>query len=490
MSNDIDLEFRLAHISDLHFSEGTDQSNPNHAHSIRLLMGLETRLAGLNDMDLLIVSGDVSNHGDRQSLITANGWLFKTIPVGNGAYTGLNAPPDRVQVVPGNHDAWNATRYGTLIDRRQKSLENYNFAFPNHRISDQGCYFDWLQKGDCGVYLAFVDSCFLGDTENNEDSPFGTLRYDQAIAKGKLSVRQTETLLEWHDQGMRGSLENPRVPATYIDPGMFASSLKVLVMHHYLFEPPENRSDYFMRVHDRDIVFRNIALSDFDVLLCGHKHSTSFDVHSCGDHFDERACSRYMINYFRRLIGLESLPIQFVDESGRKFSKALTQLTHIIATFVKKSDSIAEGDFADKVFELLKLGLDAPDKLERIVRKYIAEHRGEGASSLEWTELKAIQKRISVGLKPQERKALRAIASSISATAVDLRTRPFLQVMCGSSAKASSVADKRRSYNLYRIRPQQDGWNFVCERYPWRLQEFSSSPFIQHHFFRHKLLSF
>jgi len=47
-------------------------------------------------------------------------------------------------------------------------------------------------------------------------------------------------------------------------------------MHHYLFEPPEQSSDYFMRIQDRDVVFRNLALSDFDVLLCGQKHVTAF----------------------------------------------------------------------------------------------------------------------------------------------------------------------------------------------------------------------
>src|SRR5437879_1478100 len=129
---DSENDFVLAHISDLHFSEGTDQSNPNHAHSIEHLIGIQNRLAALSAADCLIVSGDVSNHGDRQSLITANGWLFTTIPIGNGEYTGLNMPTERVRVVPGNHDAWNATESGHLIDRRQKSLEHYNFAFPNH----------------------------------------------------------------------------------------------------------------------------------------------------------------------------------------------------------------------------------------------------------------------------------------------------------------------------------------------------------------------
>ena len=488
-------DFVLAHISDLHFSEGTDQSNPNHVHSIRHLIGLQNRLAALSEVDCLIVSGDVSNHGDRQSLISASGWLFNKIPIGNGEYTGLKMPSESVRVVPGNHDAWNAKESGHLIDRRQKSLENYNFAFPNHQIPHGGCYFDWRQKGDNGLYIALVDSCFLGDTEQNDESTFGTLRFDQAIAKGRLTVEQTEQLLEWHDKGIQGRLEDPRQPGTYIDRNVFAASLKILVMHHYLFEPPEKKSDYFMRVQHRDIVFRNIALSDFDVLMCGHKHVAAFDVHDYGDHFDDRAVNRYMTNYFRRLIGLESLPIQFVDEKGRRLSKALTQLAEIIGSCYKRIESwltatqstANDPDIAEKVFQLLKSGLDNPEGLKRTVEKFLHDAGATGASMLDSKELKAIQKRITVGFNTQERKELRKVADSISAISRELKARQFLQLMSGSSAKVSSTPKQNRSFHVYRIRRNDDGWNLVCERYNWEGNKFSNTPTARNHSFRRKI---
>lgn len=492
---DTEHDFVLAHISDLHFSEGTDQSNPNHAHSIQHLIGLQARLAPLSEVDYLIVSGDVSNHGDRQSLVTASGWLFSTIPIGKGEYTGLKMPLERVRVVPGNHDAWNANESGHLIDRRQKSLENYNFAFPNHQIPHGGCYFDWQQKGHNGLYIVFVDSCFLGDTEPNTESTFGTLRFDQAIAKGRLTVEQTEQLLEWYDKGNKGSLENPHKSGTYIDQSVFAASLKILVMHHYLFEPPEKKSDYFMRVQHRDIVFRNIALSDFDVLMCGHKHVAAFDVHDYGDHFDDRAVNRYMTNYFRRLIGLESLPIQFVDEEGKRLSKALTQLAEIIGSYFKRINSFLPGaqststdpDIADNVFQLLKNGLDNPNGLKRTVEKFLHDAGTTGASMLDSRELKSIQKRISVGFNTQERKELRKVADSISTISRELKSRQFLQLMSGSSAKASSPPEQKRSFHIYRIRRDDVGWSVVCERYNWEGSAFSDKPTSRNHSFKRKI---
>lgn len=478
-------EFVLAHISDLHFSEGTDQSNPNHKHSVELLKGIQNRLSTLGPVDCLIVSGDISNYGDRQSLINASGWLFNTIPIGNGEYTGLKMPIERVRVVPGNHDAWNADQTGSLIDRRQQSLKNFNHAFPDHCIPHKGCSYDWQQKGEHGLYIALVDSCFLGDTEENSESTFGTLRYDQAIAKGRLTVKQAEQLLEWYDMGMRGNLEIPGQPSvTYINPNVFARSLKILVMHHYLFEPPEKKSDYFMRVQHRDIVFRNIALSDFDVLMCGHKHIAAFDVHDYGKHFDNRAVNRYMLNYFRRLIGIDSLPLQFVDDNGRRWSKSLTQLVEIIGNYFKKNEpQLDDYEIADKVFQSLRNGLTSPKGLEREVTQFLSELGVSGRSVLDATELKTIQTRITVGLNPKERKDLRKVADNISSLSKKLKARQFLQLMSGSSTKAFSSPNQKRSFHCYRVFCDTEGWQLVSERFKWDGSAFSETPnCITHHF--------
>ena len=53
-------EFTIAHISDLHFSEGTDKSNPSHCHSIEYLIGLEKRLPPSPHYSRLMVRGAVA----------------------------------------------------------------------------------------------------------------------------------------------------------------------------------------------------------------------------------------------------------------------------------------------------------------------------------------------------------------------------------------------------------------------------------------------
>ncbi len=484
--------FNLIHISDLHFSSGSDRSNQNHAHSIDHLVGLQNKITASDEMDMLVVSGDISNKGDRQSLIMASGWLFGSIPIGAGEHTGLKLDPKKVGVIPGNHDAWNSGKdNGMLLDRRQRSVENYNYSFPDHAVPISGCSYDWIEKDGNGLYIAFVDSCFLGDTADDTESTFGTLRYD-AMAKGKLTVKQTEQLLEWHDRGMHGLLIKNNTNDA-IKKEKFSQSLKILVMHHYLFEPPEKKSDYFMRIQHRDIVFQNIALSDFDILLCGHKHIASFDVHDYGKHFDRRAVQRHMVNYFRRLIGLESLPIQFTDEKGRRFSKSLTQIAEIIGSCLKSmitskqnKNTMDDNALADKVYEMLKEGLDSPDSLRRNIDRFLHDAGEAGASTLESDELKRIQKRISTGLSISDRKRLREVADEVSKMSEQLKSRAFLQIMSGSSAKMPSSNEQKRSFQTYKIDHEADDWKIECQRFEWDGSAFQPNSQKREHTFRRK----
>ncbi len=258
--------FNIAHLSDLHFSAGAYQDS-SHSHSILHLKAIEAMLA-TEKMDKVVFSGDISDCGDPDSLLRASQWIFESFPIGKGDRTGLNLGAERVGIVPGNHDAWNASRYGKFIDRRQSSLKNYNSVFVNHQINEEGCYYDWIEKDGMGIYIAYADSSLLGDHSDTTQKVPGVSCFED-IAKGKFSVKQSECLLEWHDLGLLGRLPIPNKDNTFIDKSIFSNSLKLLVMHHYIFEPFNESSKYLLRLKARDKVFRNIALSDFDLLLCG-----------------------------------------------------------------------------------------------------------------------------------------------------------------------------------------------------------------------------
>src|SRR5689334_5048725 len=114
--------FKIAHISDLHFTAGRFHEGP-HGHSTDMLRGLEQHMTTESPIDLMVVSGDVSDEGDLDALLNAKTWLLDRLDVGDEIKTGLNLNPLQLAIVPGNHDAFNAPpRGGTVLDRRQASI--------------------------------------------------------------------------------------------------------------------------------------------------------------------------------------------------------------------------------------------------------------------------------------------------------------------------------------------------------------------------------
>src|SRR5687768_13161180 len=237
--------FRFGHLSDLHFSEGTDKSAISHSHSIPLLQQLQALVESKPGVDKYFITGDISNHGDRESLLRAKDWIFDKFSVGGGEQTGLNLRYESVGIVPGNHDAWNADSPGTLFDRRQQSLENFNFAFDQHVMpANPGCYYEWIEKGGFGIFVVYLDSCILGDHAKRGD-PAQRIPYASKVAKGRVTLEQTERILQWVDDGCFGHLVDP-TSTEKIAPAIFRHALKIIVTHHYLFEPAGLDDDYFM----------------------------------------------------------------------------------------------------------------------------------------------------------------------------------------------------------------------------------------------------
>jgi len=278
----------------------------------------------------------------------------------DGEYYGLECSQSGITpiIVPGNHDAFNAPTHGSNYHRWQTSLENYYAAFPEYRFADpkSSVDFRWISKGDTNIFICRLDSCYLGDDET-EDLP-GALSIDR-VAKGRFSRAQSEQLLHIYDQALLGELRDSF--GNVITAGAFMRSLKILVMHHYLFEPSDTRAQPLLQVADKRAVFQNLAMSDFDVLLCGHKHIADVQVLSYLDHFDPRARVRLAFNHVRRSLGICSLPIRS-DEEGHLFGRMYRFL--LAALYLSKTKGKGLTDkHANEILSVLERGLEHPSVL-------------------------------------------------------------------------------------------------------------------------------
>lgn len=462
-----DDKIKLLHLSDLHFSEGKDKSSSSHMHSIVHLQAIEKYVKKNNNFDRVLISGDLTNYGDRESFLTAETWIFGKLHIGDGETTGLGINKERIKIIPGNHDAFNNGRIGSIPNIKQASLKNYNFVFKEYQMKYPNySYYDWIEKNDLCVFMAYVDSCHLGDTEiEKSDSQF---KLFEKIARGKITIRQSENLLGWFDKGSRGLLPiNLNDTTQLISKEKFATSLKILVMHHYVFEPADDKNDFFMSLTHRDIAFRNIAMSDFDILLCGHKHVHDFHTRSFGDLFDEGASYRFMLNYFRRLLGIDSIPIQYVDENGKYLTRLVTQFINFIYLKLKNSKNNLTTITEPELVQLFDSFLENPESIEMELKKYILNYQFKGKSILTNQEITEIKKFINTHLSPNKRKEIKNTLSGFNKVIKEFKKRPFLQIMSGSSSKAIGLISKKRSFNEYTITKLRNGYRIESCRNIW-----------------------
>lgn len=489
-------DFKFIHLSDLHIFRGTSQRFNNHKHSTQHMKGVQMIIEKEKDnLDRLIISGDISHYGDEQNLLLAKQWIFGSIKSDEGQVLSMGLPKAQhnlIRLVPGNHDAWNSkTMFGRIIDKRQKSLENFNAIFGEngkHVISfPHGYYYDWLQKDNRAVFFVFLDSSFIGDTEIEKDNP--ELKYFDRIAKGKVSTKQAEGVLALYDQGMKGKLKNPHTDS-YINSEIFSKALKVVVMHHYLFEPQGLKSEPLLQVKQTKKVFRNFAFADIDILMCGHKHYSESMAHLYINHFDHRAKARYIFNYFRRLIGIHSLPLQYVDDKGKKtdkFSSAIISILWSKYLSLNTNEFTLDMKFVDQLLHIFTKSIELPDLFVEEIKQFMGIYEATSAKEnlIDEHELHEIATHLKLSLSNEERKKVKQVVKRLKKIVRKLSSRHFLQLMSGSACKAQDGENKLRSFNIYKIYSQKNGYSLLCEKYCWNpdLKLFDSKPSTTHYHF-------
>lgn len=458
-------ELKIAHISDLHFHESTDGIATSYRHSLACLKDIE-RLIDEHRPTHIAVTGDITNIGDKISLERAYQWIHDQI-YSDGEYYGLQSVKRGITplIVPGNHDAFNASTTGSEYKRWQSSLTNFYSVFHAYGWdkSDNGVMYRWHDNGDIAVFFCSLDSCYLGDPETERIG--ASISLDR-VAKGRLSKRQSATFLSLFDKGMSGELEDSF--GNKIASGRFLSALKILVMHHYLFEPANSRAEPLLHMSQKRTVFQNLAMSDFDVLLCGHKHIADIHVSSYSDNFDRRGQIRLAFNYVRRILGIKSLPLATGDD-GKKLSKALRLVIGLLAITKAKGRPL-DSESTNAIMGILERSLQNPILLKEELLKYLTAQDEDGQAGIfDESELNELYAKIKERFARNDRKALNEAAEKIRGIISHLSGRPFAHIMSASSAKASENGSRHRAVNIYEVEKSEAdaGYIFKTTRFSW-----------------------
>jgi 3',5'-cyclic AMP phosphodiesterase CpdA len=492
--------FTLGHISDLHFSAGFDKQRDDHSYSIGRLRGME-KILKTKKLDRLIVSGDVSDGGDRESLMNARKWLTGKFMVGASDDSGLELPPEIIGIIPGNHDAYNrvsgyiASNTRSLAEKveeyRQKTLDHFNEIFPECAKQEKGgIRYDYLETDDRGLFIVYLDTCYLGEP----DAKGRTLNILEKAARGTVSREQSAQVHRWFIEGLKGRLEFPGA-GRVIDKVKFCNSLKIIVAHHYLYEPKNHQFEELLQLVDRRAVFANLATADFDLYLCGHKHVSDFWVRSYRECFeDKRAVARHLFNLFRRVVDIHPLPAQLKNENGTPVGRSFTSLLwlgilrKLSLSQAPENSAKLDTEFVDSLADELINATDNPKEFKKDMENFLRKHRVDLTEVFEKDELMELQKLIYLKFTAEERRKVKGLARQIRKIARGLGARQFVQVMAGTAGKKITEEHESPSFNVYEISAHGGTVHLKFEKYLWdeAREEFLSEGHKFHEFPDHQ----
>jgi len=229
---------RIVHVSDLHISEhlfdepDKDLKLPHrYGHNVTAFLALDTALRKL-EWDALVLSGDVSRIGFRNSFFLVRNWIENTLFYG-GRQLGLEtrASGKPYVIVPGNHDRFNE-------QLRQDTLDNYFMEFPRFQSGD---VVQHQLKGRMFNFHLF-------------DSTSG----DGGFALGKLEQREM-------------------VPKVLKD-----DEIDIAVLHHHVVQPPRHAREPDTEIINSKEVLAYFLSCGFDAILFGHTHNFYGEIFPAG----------------------------------------------------------------------------------------------------------------------------------------------------------------------------------------------------------------
>jgi 3',5'-cyclic AMP phosphodiesterase CpdA len=252
-----DLRATIAHISDLHFGGDVNKE---------LLPQVKRILVDKVKPDFLVVSGDVADSPKLSAMQEASEFI-------NGLATACNIPPERLLVIPGNHDYKFVGNIRDRIRRGENSPFDAWFRGNGNAPAQQMGLLRGIKER---VATAFCRPEPIEDEIVVKDSPefgitllgFNSNAYGADFATGKVTDSQIASVSGVLKKAGRGEGD---------------SSLKIAVVHHHPIPIPYVPTDLRSRIEESLMVFynagaflREIARCGITLVLHGHKHFAGF----------------------------------------------------------------------------------------------------------------------------------------------------------------------------------------------------------------------
>lgn len=254
---------KIIHISDLHISEhltrGADKNAylpHRYGHDVQAFLALDLFLKN-HEWDLLLITGDVSRIGNKESFEWVRNWLENEILFG-ATKVGLNLSKSNTcqyLIIPGNHDRFN----GKL---KQGSLDQYHQEFP---VVRSGSTKSLIVNGQA-INVHFFDSTTA----------------DGGFAYGEIDQRSL-------------------IPKTLRD-----EDIDLALLHHHFLQPPKHPREISTELTNSSEVAAYMLNTGFDGIFFGHTHKGYIGRPSVeilgGLLNDKRKCPRFWTRFVPKFV--------------------------------------------------------------------------------------------------------------------------------------------------------------------------------------------
>ncbi|MFO1076154.1 MAG: metallophosphoesterase [Planctomycetota bacterium] len=276
---------RILHLTDLHFSSGgvpevIDDKLGNRIIreragddlAKRFLANLKVHLGKSAEDDwpkVVVVTGDLVNKGGKDANANGVGEFDRAAQFLTQVQQTLRIEPDRVLVVPGNHDVdWSPD---LTLEERFRPFMNAMASFSTPKVTRDGPEPVWvdlstIRQGIDVEVLLLVSPTFSGAPDEDRRSLLSHVK--QRLAGERLQVKWDE-------------IEEPRL----LDIALIGShqrnkilsrapkdNLRIALLHHHVLPDDQIELSPFEAVLDSGRLLEVLVSRGFDLILSGHKH--------------------------------------------------------------------------------------------------------------------------------------------------------------------------------------------------------------------------
>ncbi len=459
--------FRIMHLSDFHFSFG--EAPTTRRHSLPHLRGIE-KVFEKAKPDLVIVTGDLSEHGDKNSLERAKNWLNGKETFDGESY-GLNLsemiPMIPFVVVPGDADFTEKPVGGDAESRINTSLRYFRQLFSDREVGPGVSYL----SADQEFVFFFKFTIPPSSEECSRESP--TEGYSTAEVRD-VYRHEWKRISTFHSKACEnGVYENG---SQLITPQQYTQSLKLLITHQPLLEGTPSMVESEVK-----LFLQSLASIGIHAIFCGHQHVHSFAQQSLSRLKRKKDPSRSVHRYLLHSLGINA-PLHWFDGDGKRLPLRLrpfiVSLLEQAKSWIVNDSKTVPSDEAliFKCEDLLRDMLNSQDDqipirmISQLKSQLLEAHRDEESVN----EVACIEELLK-NLTYQQISKLREACKSkpVMEFYREFYKRNVIQCRCGSSAKIKGPSNRQRNLQVYDIAIFPEHWSIHCTVYSWGNSNFN-----------------